>query len=374
MIIDWQSAVPGVRPPSAPPTPAWPVELTGVFADTLACEYASLTGDGRPVTWAVTPYVGERTLDVSTGLSYPQKAERARRNPRIALLFSDLSGRTGDDTTVVLVEGLADVRDADLQANTDRYVRESLARGQGLQGQPWWVLKRMGWYFARIWVGLTPIRVTWWPDGRLDQGPRVWEPVVPPIAPPSDPRPAPTPAAVPASEPAPGPRRPGSSVVLHGGARRLGSGRQPGPSRAPVDWRPFADRAARLGTPVVTMVAHGGPLPLRAVSAERTEHGYRLVLPAGTDPLPGPVCLTFHRVGAGLAWQENVVLVGSGVPAGGSLDVVVERPLTDWSLPAGGAVQRIRAFTGPSRRLRRRLAIEAARRGQPVPTVRRVGG
>ena len=35
---------------------------------------------GAPVTAPVTPYRGERTLDVSTGLTYPLKAERARRH------------------------------------------------------------------------------------------------------------------------------------------------------------------------------------------------------------------------------------------------------------------------------------------------------
>ena len=47
----------------------------------ITTEYASLDRSGTPITWPVTPYLGAGgTLDVTTGLSYPLKAQRARRN------------------------------------------------------------------------------------------------------------------------------------------------------------------------------------------------------------------------------------------------------------------------------------------------------
>ena len=101
----------------------WPQELTETFERSITCEYASLTRGGAPVTVPSTPYVGGGTLDVSTGLAYPAKAERARRNPKVALLFADAIGAAAGVGPVVLVQGHAAVRDADLQENTDRYVR-----------------------------------------------------------------------------------------------------------------------------------------------------------------------------------------------------------------------------------------------------------
>ena len=155
----------------------WLEELLPLFERAITVEYASLTRAGTPVTYPVTPYVGEdgRTLDVSTGLTYPAKAERARRNPKVAILYSDPLGSGLDGAPVVLVQGMATVRDADLQANTDRYVRLAMAKlPDTYEGQPKFMLRTLAWYFARIWVQVTPTRILWWPEGRLDEPPREW--------------------------------------------------------------------------------------------------------------------------------------------------------------------------------------------------------
>jgi hypothetical protein len=328
--------------------PAWPDELTEVFASAKVCEYATLTRRLTPVTWPVSPYLGADTVDVSTGLTYPLKAERARANPRVALSFSDPTGYAsagGSDLAppVVLVEGHAAVRDADLQANTDRYVRESIARN-GTNGAPWFLARTWTWYYARIWVEVTPLRITWWRAGDLAAEPGVW--TAPPglVAPPSDPAP-PAPTA-PRTASRPGPRR-------------------------PVDWAPYAERAAHLGRPVVTMVRDGGPVPVRSRSVDRTADGYVVGLPAGVEATAGPVCLTFHQLGSGDRFsQENVVLLGHGRPDGDRLSVVVDRPVEDWSV-TGGRWRQARDWMAHGARLKRNLEREAARRGQPVPRVRR---
>jgi hypothetical protein len=326
---------------------AWGAELTPFLDAAITTEYASLTRDGRPVTVPLTPYRGATTLDVSTGLTYPAKAERARRNPRVALLFADPVGTGLAEPPVVLVQGLATVRDGDLQAGTDRYVRESMAKlPAAYEGTPWFLLRRSGWYFTRIWIEVTPLRITWWERGRLDAEPRVWTAAPGTTAPPSDPAP---------------------------------TGVTPPPwQQAPADWRAAADRAERLGVPDLTLLgADGWPLPLAARAVERVDDGFVVTLPAGTPPaaaLPAPVCLTFHVHAERFTGQENVTLVGTGgyVDAGRDrVHVRVERALGDFSLP-GGRVSRLRATVRAGRRLDRRLAQESGRRGQPVPVVRRV--
>ena len=98
------------------------------------CEFATLKGGGTPVTVPLGTFPGEnrRTIAISARLGFPLKAERARRNPKVCLLYSDPDGSALEKPPLILVYGAATVRDADLQANLDRHVREQKARNQML--------------------------------------------------------------------------------------------------------------------------------------------------------------------------------------------------------------------------------------------------
>jgi hypothetical protein len=138
----------------------WPDDVLVVFEHSMTCDFATLTRQGTPITFPLTPYIGEneRTLDVSTGLTYPAKAERARRNPKVSMLYADAVGSGLTNPPIVLVSGLATVRDADLQASTDRYIRLSFAKmPDAFKGMPKFILQHMQWYFTRIWIQVTPL-------------------------------------------------------------------------------------------------------------------------------------------------------------------------------------------------------------------------
>jgi hypothetical protein len=68
-----------------------PEELVPTLVHSYVCEYASIKKDGTPITSPVIPFPGEdgRTVDVNTGLAYTGKAERARNNPKVCLLYSE---------------------------------------------------------------------------------------------------------------------------------------------------------------------------------------------------------------------------------------------------------------------------------------------
>ncbi len=288
-----------------------------------------------------TPYVGDTgTLDVSTGLSYPAKAERARRNPKVALLFADAIGAGSGDSPVVLVQGHAAVRDADLQGNTDRYVQRSLAKlPAAVEGQPKAILRRMVFYYARIWVEITPLRITSWPDRSLSAPGQVWQ--------------APPGAPLPESDPAP-------------------TGRQsPAWLKPPERWQEIAAQALRsLPLADLTVVAGDGYPVCVPVTAGRLD-GVQVALSvgAGAPELPaGPACLTLHGHDERFTMQENHTLVGTLSHGSDGPRLNVDRALADWSI-TGNQLQRGLGFLAKGRTLRPRLKAEAARRGQPVPTV-----
>jgi hypothetical protein len=247
------------------PDHAWPSELDELFSKSVTAEYASLTRTGAPVTIPTTPYVGQHgTLDVSTGLTYPAKAERARRNPRVCLLFADPFGEAMGSAPVAVVQGHAAVRDSDLQANTDRYTRVAQIKlPAATKGQPKFILRRMAFYYARIWIEITPLRILWWSDRSMEEAPTEWR--------------APEGTAKPASDPAP----PGNPPPAW---------REP-----PSDWRPLARRAlSELPLADLTFVdAEGVPMCIPVQTTGLADDSVALKVGAGAPGLlAGHACLS----------------------------------------------------------------------------------
>lgn len=321
----------------------WPEEVTDLFQRAVTCEYASLTEKGAPITFPCNPYTGEdnRTLDVSTGLTYPVKAERARRNPKVGLLYSDAFGTGLTKPPVVMVYGHATVRDANLQANTDRYVRSSLVRFPGtVKGMPRFMLRRLSWYYSRIWIQVTPMKILWWPEGNTDRQPQIWNALAGTQAPPSDPPP-----------------------------KGAGSGNW---TKPPEEWRTGAAyAAANLGLPVITVVdADGYPVLMRAKKVSLEDDGFRLTLGTGIPLQPaGQACLNFHSHPEVFDRQENMAFTGTVSGSGTDAFFKVERRIGDWSL-RGNKMLAGFAFLSKGRILTPKLKIEAERRGQPIPVIR----
>ena len=92
-------------------TASLPEDVQAVFDRFVTTEYTTIDRRGQPITWPVTPYYrpAQVTIDVTTGLGYPKKADDAAANPRVALLFSDPTGCGLDDPPMVLVQGTAQV-------------------------------------------------------------------------------------------------------------------------------------------------------------------------------------------------------------------------------------------------------------------------
>jgi hypothetical protein len=334
----------GTAPQSGSSNPAgWPDPLLPVFDRAVTVEYTSLTRAGEPIMSPLTPFVGEdmRTLDVSTGLTYPAKAERARRNSKVCLLFSDPVGSELKAPPVVLVQGLATVRDSDIQANTDRYVRLALQKlPAAYKGMPRFLLRTLNAYFARIWIQVTPTRMWWWPSKSLHEQPGEWIAPESTTAPPSDPAPP---------------------------------GKQPAAwKEPPTDWRTMiGPTIERLEQRDLAWLGNDGfPLSVPVLEVQQADASLRLGLGRHLPATPeGRAAVTFHAHPESFTSQENHTFVGAVRADGGEYIFDVDRVLGDFSLVGNRLVSTV-GFLRNLRRLKPRLESESARHGQPVPKIR----
>lgn len=202
------------------------------------------------------------------------------------------------------------------------------------------MLSRLAYYYVRIWIEVTPLRVQWWPSRSLDSAPKQWL--------------APADADRPQSDPAP-----------------VGAAPRPW-ADPPLDWRPVIEYALdRLPLTDLTTVDPSGyplcvPVGLGALKGDRIA----IRLGSGVPGLvSGPACLSLHCHAEVFAGQENRTFVGQLHVEAGNHTFVIERALGDWSAP-GNKLQVAMAFIGKGPKLVPRLKAECSRRHQAVPKVR----
>lgn len=321
-----------------------PEELVPILVDNWACEYASLKKNGTPITIPLLSFPGEdgRTIDITTGLAYPSKAERVRNNPKVCLLYSDPRATEVENPPVVLVYGHATVYDSDIQANTDRYVQTFLPRSKGFNNMPRFILGWMRSYFARIWITVTPLKILWWPEANMENSPQIWRAPTGTQAPPSDPKP----------EPLSTPHKPWLDSAS--------------------DWRTdIAYAFDKLGSPVLTVVDEEGyPVPFRVQGGSLESDGVRLELsPATPTDARGRACLTFHTLevqNGEMASYDNKSFIGT-LSEDGVL-FTVKRQLGSHEITSG--LRGVLWFIRSTLRLEKRISVEASRRGQSVPKIR----
>jgi hypothetical protein len=263
---------------------------------------------GRPICWPLTPYYrqGDPCIDVTTALGYPKKADEARANPKVSLLFSDPTGSGLEAPPQVLVQGIADVDARDLEANRVRYTRESVEKLPGskdlLPPQP---LQRLfSFYFTRLYIHVRPERVYVWPDGDPTREPQLFD--------------------------------------AHMEEVRSGHDEEPpAPHAGTEGGKPVWDeRMDELGgqypDAVLSLVAPDGfPFSVRVpISVDRSARRIRLaggVL--GVPVQPGLACVTVHDHAEDFSWQRNFQIRGDLTEENGGWVLVPHRLVGGLELP-----------------------------------------
>jgi hypothetical protein len=318
-------------------TGSLPASVRECFERFITTEYTTIDAVGQPITWPVTPYYrpGGPVIEITTGLGYPKKADDAGRNPRVALLFSDPTGSGLATAPQVLVQGTAEVDDRDLDANRERYWRESWEKLPGARDAhpPKLMRGLFGWYYTRIYVRVRPERVFVWERGDPAEEPVVHDSHLEEVR------------SGHSEEPA----------VEHG----------PG-SGGPLLWDSRIDElGARHPTAVLSWVGPDG-FPLAVRLPVRVDHDGRRVgfgiEPAGLPLIEGRACLTAHAHDEAFRWQENFQVRGDLVRQAGGWALVPHRMVGGFELPSESALARYRRNFAKMRRFHRTARRRERRR------------
>jgi hypothetical protein len=320
-------------------TASLPQQVQQVFDRFLTTEFTTVDARGRPICWPLTPYYepGDPCIDVTTALGYPKKANDARANPKVSLLFSDPTGSGIEGAPQVLVQGTADVDDSDLDANRERYRRESAAKlpGAAKLYPPKPLLRLFNWYFTRLYVHVRPERVYVWPGGDATREPQLFDAHMEEVRSGHDEEPE-----------GPPPPVEGGSPVWDGRMDELG---------------------ALYPEAVLSLVAPDGfPFSVRVpISVSPAERRVRIAAGAlGVPVQPGLACLTAHDHGPDFGWQRNFQVRGDLVEDDGGWAVVPHRLIGGLELPPVSKLELYRINGRKIARFRREAKRQLRRRKQ----------
>jgi hypothetical protein len=230
---------------------------------------------------------------------------------------------------VVLLSGMAAVRDRDMQDNLDRYLAEEILTPAISPDLVDWenVTRPAIWYFSRIITRITPAVVRWWPSpAATDAAPKEWRAAAGTVWPQSDPAPS--------------------------GADSKASWQLP-------HWRDLARNALLRGAPahITLLDGEGFPLPVRAREVDASEAGFRLGLPGWLPWSGGQATVSF---------QGLEIFIGNAEVIGSQALFRAERALPVHPLLAGGPLQPDEVTKAA---LMERIAYELRRRGLELPSM-----
>jgi hypothetical protein len=155
-----------------------PPEVETALSGHYTCECTTVNRAGQPVTWPAVPYYDREdgSIVVTASIAFPVKALNARRDRRVALLYSDPTGASLDDPPAVLVQGDATVSEllestsqslemfklsVRRQPDSRRFVANPIAR------------RLFEFYFQRLAITVRPRRILVWPHRDFDAAPTV---------------------------------------------------------------------------------------------------------------------------------------------------------------------------------------------------------
>jgi len=125
------------------------------------CELLTVGRDGTPIAWPTVPVYrpDDGVFLITTSIALPQKAYNIRRDPRVALLFSDPAGSGLTAPEQILIQGSAVCPDEILTSArpiADFWARIGERQPSSRMYRQWPMRRFTDWYYMRLLITVTP--------------------------------------------------------------------------------------------------------------------------------------------------------------------------------------------------------------------------
>lgn len=152
-------------------------EISDIISNYRTCEFSTLTKSNKARTHPVTAWyqAPDEYITITTSIGFPQKIYNIRRNPKVALLFSNPTGSGIASKGIVSIQGdaklndkLSDIDDLNIfwkrmykwQPHSKVYHRTALSR------------YLFDWYYMRLCISIYPKRILYWATDDYTQSPQ----------------------------------------------------------------------------------------------------------------------------------------------------------------------------------------------------------
>lgn len=140
----------------------------------LVSELTVIDPRGRPVTYPLIPLYDGKRIYMTSSVLFSKKLEHIKSNPRVSVTITDPVATPVERFSRATIQGDALIVEDDLHSGWEKLL-------------PLWTEKEpvisklvkmrfaMPLFWERSVIEIVPRRVLWWPEGKTDKDPQVFE-------------------------------------------------------------------------------------------------------------------------------------------------------------------------------------------------------
>lgn len=151
-----------------------PPEVERLFDVALVGELTVINSKGRPITYPLIPLYDRRYIYLTSAALFSKKLKHIKANPKVCFSLTDPVAVPVEPFARATVQGDAEILEDDPHSGWEELLPLWRAKEPVIDS---FVKKRFGipLFFERSIIRIDPRRVLYWPDGRAESAPQVFE-------------------------------------------------------------------------------------------------------------------------------------------------------------------------------------------------------